>query len=146
MEIRLRRANEELDKEIELPDGSKIKRVFKVMGKARDGRDKWTDDGELVGLFSVTLQMDEILLEDLKLMRGILQLGPHKCFIEGREGEKLVETIEQEKEERYLKELQELAEREEREANTREGLRDLENRKNQDKGEEVEKMEGENDF
>ena len=56
-------------------------------------------------------------------MCGILQLGPHKCFIEGKEGEKLVETIEQEKEERQLRRAQEIAEREEREANTREGLR-----------------------
>ena len=123
LENRLRRCNEELDKEIVLPDGTKIKRVFKVIGKARDGRDKWTDDGELVGMFSVTLQMDEILVEELKLMCGILQLGPHKCFIEGKEGEKLVETIEQEKEERQLRRAQEIAEREEREANTREGLR-----------------------
>ena len=90
-------------------------------------------------MFSVTLQMDEILVEELKLMYGILQLGPHKCFIEGKEGEKLVETIEQEKEERQLRRAQEIAEREEREANTREGLKEMLSRAKGGEGE----MEGE---
>ena len=125
LEARLRRCNELLDQEITMPDNTVRKRVFKVQGKAKDGRDKWNDDGELLGMFSVTLQMDEALLDELIAMQGILQIGPHKCFIEGKEGDRLVEIIENKKAEYEAKIDEETRQREEREANTREGLRDL---------------------
>ena len=126
LEARLRRYNERLDQEIQMPDKTVKKRVFKVQGKAKDDkRDKFDDKGELIGMFSVTLQMDEALLDELIAMQGILQIGPHKAFIEGKEGSKLVEIIETKRAEYEAKLDEEIREREEREANTREGLRDM---------------------
>ena len=125
LEARLRRCNELLDKEIVMPDNTVRKRIYKVQGKAPDGRDKWNAEGELIGMFTVTLQMDEALLDELIEMQGILQLGPHKCFIEGKEGSRLVEIIEKKRAEYEAKLDEEIREREEREANTREGLRDM---------------------
>ena len=108
-----------------MPDKTIKKRVFKVQGKANDKRDKFNDDGELLGMFSVTLQMDEAMLDELIEMQGILQLGPHKCFIEGKEGDRLVEIIEKKRAEYEARLDEEIREREEREANTREGLRNM---------------------
>ena len=95
LERRLRRVNQEIDQEVELPDGTKQKRVFRVLGKCDIQGERRNDKGELIGLFTVKLQVDECLFEGLKKLGGHLALGPHTCAIVGKEGYRIFEEIEE---------------------------------------------------
>ena len=108
MERLLKRANESIDRSLQDLDGTWRPMIFRVVGKANDVyRDKRNQEGRLVGLFSVNLEVEAELLTELVELKGILKLGPHQCFIDGKVGEliaRLVEEKEKEVEEAKKKE------------------------------------------
>ena len=95
LERRLRSANQEIDQEVSIPDGSKQPRVFRVLGKCNIQGERRNDKGKLVGLFTVRIQMDECLFEGIKKLGGHLALGPHTCAIVGKEGYRIFEEMDE---------------------------------------------------